>query len=79
MAKFKIENHILVPKHSKIGKEEIAALCKEFNITIKELPRITHKDPAIASLNVKENDVIKIERKSPTAGTSVFYRRVTRD
>jgi len=79
MAKLKIENHILVPKHTKLGKDEIEELLVRYHITIKDLPRIHHKDAAIASMNVKENDVIKIERRSPTAGTSVFYRRVSRD
>lgn len=79
MAKFKIENHNLVPKHSKLSKDEIEELCKRYLITVKDLPRINHKDAAIATMNVKENDVVKIERKSPTAGLSVFYRRVSRD
>jgi len=79
MAKFKIENHTLVPKHSKLSKDEIEELCKRYRITVKDLPRIQYKDAAIATMNVKENDVVKIERKSPTAGLSVFYRRVSRD
>ncbi|MEK6960438.1 MAG: DNA-directed RNA polymerase subunit H [Nanoarchaeota archaeon] len=79
MAKFKIENHNLVPKHSKLSKDETEELCKRYRITVKDLPRIHHKDAAIAAMNVKENDVVKIERKSPTAGLSVFYRRVSRD
>lgn len=79
MAKFKIENHTLVPKHSKLSKDEVESLCTRYRITIKDLPRIHYKDAAIAGLNVKENDVVKIERKSPTAGTSMFYRRVSRD
>jgi DNA-directed RNA polymerase subunit H (RpoH/RPB5) len=36
-------------------------------------------DAAIAKLEVKEGDVIKITRVSPTAGTTVFYRGVAND
>jgi len=79
MAKFRVENHNLVPKHSKIGKEEIAEVLAKYKLSLKDLPRIHHKDAAILALNVKENDVIKIERKSPTAGISIFYRRVSHD
>ena len=43
---------------------------------LKELPKISKKDPAIKELNVKVRDVIKIIRKSPTAGEAVFYRGV---
>ena len=79
MAKFKVENHILSPKHLKISKEDVEDLLTRYHITLKDLPRIHYKDAGIAHLNVKENDVICIERKSPTAGSSLFYRRVSRD
>lgn len=79
MARFNIADHILVPRHSKLSKEEVVALLESYYITLKDLPRINIKDAAISHLNVKEHDVIKIERKSPTAGVSYFYRRVARD
>ena len=79
MATFKIEQHNLVPKHSKLSKEDVEDVLKHYNITVKDLPRINFKDAALSNLNVKEHDVIKIERKSPTAGVSIFYRRVSRD
>ena len=79
MAKFKIENHNLVPKHAKLAKDDIPPILERYHITLKDLPRIHYKDAAIAGMNVKENDVIRIERKSPTAGNIVFYRRVSRD
>lgn len=79
MARFKIEDHILVPKHFKLNKEETQLLLQAYHITLKDLPKIHLKDPSILHLSVKEHDVIKIERKSPTAGVSYFYRRVARD
>jgi len=40
------------------------------------LPKILSTDSAISHLDVEEKDVIKIIRKSSTAGTSTFYRGV---
>ena len=73
---FKVTQHIHVPKHSKLNEKEKQALLEKYNISLKELPKISKKDPAIKDLNVKVRDVIKIIRKSPTAGVSVFYRGV---
>ncbi len=76
MTKFKIENHSLVPKHSKLSEKETKDLLEKYSITIKELPRILKKDPTLNDLNVKSGDVIKIVRKSPTAGEAIYYRCV---
>ena len=72
-----VEKHVLVPKHIKISEKEKEDVLKEYNITLKELPKILKDDPAIEKLNVKAGDVIKVIRKSPTSGESVFYRGVT--
>ena len=72
-----VEKHVLVPKHIKISEKEKEEVLKEYNITLKELPKILKDDPAIEKLNVKAGDVIKVIRKSPTSGESVFYRGVT--
>jgi DNA-directed RNA polymerase subunit H len=77
MSKFKIDEHILVPKHSKVSEKEKKDILEKYSITLRELPKIMKKDPAIKELDAKPGDVIKITRKSPTAGESVFYRCVT--
>ena len=41
-----------------------------------ELPLILVNDPAIMRLGVKPGDMIKITRKSATAGESLYYRYV---
>ena len=76
MAKLKIENHELVPKHSKLNEKEKKELLEMYKITPMELPRILLKDPTIENLKVKAGDVIKIARKSRTAGETVYYRCV---
>ena len=71
-----ITNHHLVPKHSKVSDTEKQKVFDTFNITSKRLPKIHLEDPAIAKLSIKIGDVIKIERKSKTAGIASYYRVV---
>ncbi len=68
--------HVLIPKHTKLSEKEKEDLFKTYNIGLRELPKILKDDPALVGLDVKENDVIKIERTSTTAQHSVFYRGV---
>ena len=70
------KQHLLIPEHVKATEKEKADLFKKYNITLKHLPRILLSDPAIADLNVKEGDVVKIIRKSPTGGEVAYYRGV---
>lgn len=74
--KFDIGKHVLVPKHSKLSEKDKQSMFERYGISVKELPRINSSDPAIADLDVKAGDVIKITRKSATAGESIFYRGV---
>lgn len=71
--------HVLVPDHSKVSEKEKEELLKKYNISSFQLPRISKNDPAVARLSLKRGDVIKIVRKSPTAGEAVFYRVVFDD
>ncbi|MGB6628883.1 MAG: DNA-directed RNA polymerase subunit H, partial [Nitrososphaeraceae archaeon] len=41
-----------------------------------QLPYIMITDKGIEDLDVRPGDIIKITRKSPTAGESVYYRYV---
>ncbi|MAE42963.1 DNA-directed RNA polymerase subunit H [Candidatus Woesearchaeota archaeon] len=74
--KFTLDKHILIPKHSKLSDKQKEKLLEQYNISLKELPRILKTDPALNSLNAKPGEVIKIERESLTAGHAVFYRVV---
>ena len=75
--KFKVDKHILTPKHIKISEKEKILLLEKYQVTSKELPKVFKTDAAIKDLDAKIGDVIKILRKSPTAGESIFYRVVT--
>ena len=76
MGKFEVNKHELVPKHSKLSEKEGKELFEKYSIELPNLPRIFKADPAIQNLDVKDGDIIKISRKSPTAGETTFYRRV---
>jgi len=75
-AKYDPRKHLLVPEHFKLTDKEKEVVLERYHISLKELPKIKKNDPAIDHLNVKEGDVIKIVRESPTAGESIFYRGV---
>ena len=74
--KYDINKHELVPEHTKLNDKEKQGLLDKYHISLKELPKISKKDPAIAHLNPKEGEVIKITRESKTAGEAIFYRGV---
>jgi len=57
-------------------KKNAEEVLKKFNCKPTELPLIFVTDPAIMGLGVKPGDMIKITRKSFTAGESLFYRYV---
>ncbi|MBU4246146.1 MAG: DNA-directed RNA polymerase subunit H [Nanoarchaeota archaeon] len=68
--------HFLVPKQEILSPDSIAELLEKMKIKVENLPKIGINDPAIQHLNPKLGDVIKITRKSATAGTSYYYRMV---
>lgn len=72
----RVSEHSLVPQHEVLSKEEKAEIMKRFNITEHQLPKIHAQDPAAKEIGAKNGDVIKITRKSPTTGKTVYYRLV---
>ena len=72
----KISNHIYQPRHEIIPKSEAEEVMRKYNAKPGQLPYIMSSDKAIEDLDVRPGDVIKITRKSPTAGESVYYRYV---
>jgi DNA-directed RNA polymerase subunit H len=74
-----IENHELVPEHRKMEEDEINELLEEFNIDKSDLPELTTDDAMTKRIDVEPGDVIEINRESPTAGETTYYRRVTEE
>ncbi len=69
--------HELIPKHELLSAEEKTSIIEQLKINSeKNLPHIFSDDPAIAHMNAKAGDLIRITRKSATAGQSTYYRLV---
>ncbi|MBI5390017.1 DNA-directed RNA polymerase subunit H [Candidatus Woesearchaeota archaeon] len=74
MGKFDISTHQLVPDHKILSDKEKKEFFDRYQITPKEVPKILITDPAIVAFEPKEGDIVRVKRKSPTAGDTVFYR-----
>jgi len=73
---FNIFEHYLVPKHEILSAEEKAQVFEKYRVQAYQLPRIKTSDPVIRVIGAKPGDLIKIIRKSPSAGGYVSYRYV---
>jgi len=69
-------DHVDVPKHEIMTKEEAEQVLEKHHCKATELPLIYANDPAIVGLGVKPGDMIRITRTSATAGESFYYRYV---
>ena len=67
---------IPLPKHEILNAEDAKKLIESYKISPADLPRIKKGDPALEEMTVKTGDIIKIIRKSPTAGEAIYYRIV---
>jgi len=69
-------DHIDVPKHEIMTRKDAEGVLEKYHCKATDLPLIFVTDPAIISIGVKPGDMIKITRKSATAGESLYYRYV---
>jgi len=72
----KITDHIYQPKHEILPRPEAGEVLKRFNAKPSQLPYIMLSDKGLQDLDVRPGDIIRITRKSATAGESVYYRYV---
>lgn len=73
-----ITKHELVPKQTLLNDKEKEELLKRYGIVLRQLPRMLASDPLAKLLNCKIGDVVKILRKSETAGEAEYYRVVVK-
>ena len=71
-----ITEHNLVPKHLVLSAGDVDELVKRYNLKKSQLPRMELKDPISQYYGLVRGDVVKIIRKSETAGRYVTYRTV---
>ena len=72
----KITDHIYQPKHEILPREQGEDVLRKYNTKPNQLPYILQSDKGIEDLDPRPGDIIKITRKSPTSGESVYYRYV---
>ena len=72
---FNILNHTLVPKMTALGESEMKDVMKKLNVrSVKQFPEISRFDPHAQAIGLRPGQVGKIERSSPTALSSTYYR-----
>lgn len=74
--KIRLQDHILVPKHEVLSKEEAEEVLKTLGVKPEQLPKIRADDPIAKEIGAKVGDIVRIIRESPTAGKSIAYRLV---
>ena len=73
-----ILQHKLVPEHTILSEEEAQKVLDDLNVRLDQIPKILPTDPEVKAIDAKVGDILKITRKSETAGIFVAYR-VVRD
>jgi DNA-directed RNA polymerase subunit H (RpoH/RPB5) len=73
---FDIFEHALVPFHEILTEKEKNQLLTQFKVKPYQMPQIKSGDPAVKAIGAKPGEVLKITRKSSTAGEHITYRYV---
>ncbi|MGE4374094.1 DNA-directed RNA polymerase subunit H [Methanoculleus receptaculi] len=70
--------HEMVPDHQIMSEDEVAELLTTYRISLEQLPKIYHDDPAVKAIRGEVGNVIRIIRDSRTAGRAEAYRIVVK-
>lgn len=74
-----ILEHELVPRHEVLKPEEAEEVLRKLGVKPTQIPWISIDDPVVRAIGAKPGDIVRIIRKSPTAGESIAYRYVVVD
>jgi len=73
---FDIFQHKLVPKQEILTEEERTELLTKFKVQPYQLPQISSVDPTVKAIGARPGDVLRVIRRSPTAGEHIAFRYV---
>ncbi|MDD3042372.1 MAG: DNA-directed RNA polymerase subunit H [Methanosarcinaceae archaeon] len=76
MTKFSLLDHESVPIHEIMHEAELKSVLSKYSIEKEQFPKIRVEDPVIKEIGATIGDVVKIKRKSHTAGEADYYRLV---
>lgn len=76
---YDVFKHELVPQHLLLKPKEAEEVLERYHIQPFQLPYIKSSDPTVRGIGGKPGDIVKVIRKSATAGESDFYRYVVED
>ncbi len=71
-----ITDHEAVPEHRKLDEEETEEVLEKYGASRDDLPKIQRTDAALKQMDAEVGDIIEIQRSSPTAGETTYYRVV---
>lgn len=72
---FNVTKHVLVPKHERVDDSNvISSVLKLYGVKKQQLPIIHHNDVICRYLGMESGDLVRVYRKSPTAGVHIAYR-----
>jgi len=74
--KIDVTKHKLVPEHILLSDIEAKNVLKKYNVNQNNLPKILVTDPCARMLGAKPGQIVKIIRRSQTAGSFTSYRVV---
>lgn len=66
----------MIPKHELLSHEEASQVLARFNGSPSQFPYILSTDAITKEVGAKPGDMIRITRRSETAGSSMYYRYV---
>lgn len=73
---FDIFQHKIVPKQEILSEQEKNELLMKFKVQPYQLPQISSVDPTVKAIGARPGDVLRITRRSPTAGEHIAFRYV---
>jgi len=73
---FNVLDHVLASRHEVVKPDEAKQVLERFHAEPEDFPYIQLSDPVVREIGAKAGELVKITRKSQSAGEVVYYRFV---